>query len=116
MALSYCSGGDDDRRRPRQRVPFPRSRRQQVLDASRDPIDVRHHRVDQDKIMSHYDVGHADALLRAGAPLLLARLRASPEAGRDQALALLEQLSGEHYADIETWTRWVTSVQGPGPG
>jgi len=51
-------------------------------------------------------------LMRAGAPLLLARIGASPEAGRDLARGLLEQLSGEHYGnDLTAWTRWAASVQ-----
>jgi hypothetical protein len=57
----------------------------------------------------------ARPLLRAGAPFLLARLRASPQAGRDLARALLEQLSGEHYGqDLAAWTQWVASVQRAG--
>ena len=57
----------------------------------------------------------ARPLLRSGAPFLLARLRASPEAGRDLARALLEQLSGEHYGqDLAAWTQWVASVQKAG--
>ncbi|HVS60532.1 MAG TPA: hypothetical protein VHE82_07560 [Gemmatimonadaceae bacterium] len=60
--------------------------------------------------------GLARPLLLAGAPLLLARLRASPQAGRDLARALLEQLSGEHYGqDLAAWTQWVASVQRAGP-
>lgn len=56
--------------------------------------------------------GLARPLLRAGAPFLLARLRASPEAGRELTRALLEQLSGEHYGqDLAAWTQWVASVQ-----
>ncbi len=58
----------------------------------------------------------APPLLRAGAPLLLARLRASPQAGRDLARGLLEQLSGEHYGqNLAAWTQWVASVQRAGP-
>lgn len=61
--------------------------------------------------------GLARPLLRAGAPLLLARLRASPQAGRDLARGLLEQLSGEHYGeDLVAWTQWVASVQRADPG
>jgi hypothetical protein len=53
----------------------------------------------------------APRLLRAGAPLLLARLRASPEAGRDLVRELLEQLSGEQYGqDVLAWTQWVESA------
>jgi hypothetical protein len=52
-------------------------------------------------------------LMRAGAPLLLARLGASPEAGRDRARGLLEQLSGQNYGnDLAAWTRWAAAVQG----
>lgn len=59
----------------------------------------------------------ARPLLRAGAPFLLARLRASPQAGRDLARGLLEQLSGEHYGqDLAAWTQWVASAQRAGPG
>jgi hypothetical protein len=51
-------------------------------------------------------------LMRAGAPFLLARLAASPEAGSHQARALLEQLSGKNYGnDIAAWTRWASAVQ-----
>lgn len=58
----------------------------------------------------------APPLLRAGAPLLLARLRASPQAGRDLARGLLEQLSGEHYGqNLAAWTQWVASIQRAGP-
>lgn len=55
----------------------------------------------------------AGPLLQAGAPLLLARLRASREAGHDVTRAFLEQVSGEHLGDdLDAWTRWVTSVRG----
>jgi hypothetical protein len=61
--------------------------------------------------------GLAPPLLRAGGPFILARLRASREAGSDLARGLLEQLSGEHYGqDLAAWTRWIASVQRAGSG
>lgn len=61
--------------------------------------------------------GLAPPLLRAGAAFILARLRASPQAGSDLARGLLEQLSGEHHGqDLAAWAQWVASVQRAGPG
>jgi hypothetical protein len=55
----------------------------------------------------------APPVMRAGAPLLLARLAASPQAGSDQTRELLEQLSGQNYGnDVTAWTRWAVTVQG----
>jgi hypothetical protein len=55
----------------------------------------------------------APQLMRAGAPLLLARLAASPQAGSDRTRDLLEQLSGQKYGkDVTAWTQWVVTVQG----
>ena len=55
----------------------------------------------------------APPLMRAGAPLLLARLAASRQAGSDRTRELLEQLSGQKYGnDVTAWARWAVTVQG----
>ncbi len=54
----------------------------------------------------------AGPLLQAGAPLLLARLRASREAGHDVTRGFLEQVSGKHYGDDpDAWMTWVASAR-----
>jgi len=55
----------------------------------------------------------APPVMRAGTPLLLARLAASRQAGSDRTRELLEQLSGQKYGnDVTAWTRWAVTVQG----
>ena len=54
----------------------------------------------------------ASPVMRAGAPFLLARVAASPQAGSYLATQLLEQLSGQsHGNDVAAWARWAATVQ-----
>jgi hypothetical protein len=54
----------------------------------------------------------AGPIMRAGAPFLLARVSASPQAGSYSARQLLEQLSGQsHGSDVSAWARWAETLR-----